>query len=325
MLEDVKSEYHYGSEADLYTFYRLPKALFSIERYKRLSDGAKLLYGLMLDRMGLSIKNGWLDKEKRVYIFFTLEDAQEFLGCGLNKAVKLFAELKEVELIQQQKQGMGRPAIIYVMKFITESKVESASEVEAESDSKSHDFSKAKVLTFENQKSRLLKSKGDDLSKTKCNNTDLNNTEKNETESSDTDSINPSVSPFGDEMEGLDFDQDWFYERIEYDRLREECKDQERLDELVSLLADVLQSKKPTQWVNGEARPIKAVQGQLMKVGPEHILYVLDCMAESTVSVKNMRSYLLTALYNAPLTAGHSVANRMQHDLYGLGSEAGDG
>ena len=70
--------YHYGSEADQYTFYRLPKALFTNERYKDISDGAKILYGLMLDRMGLSLKNGWLDKQERVYIIFTLEDVQEY-------------------------------------------------------------------------------------------------------------------------------------------------------------------------------------------------------------------------------------------------------
>lgn len=52
-------EYYYGHEADQYTFYRLPKAMFTDRRYKRLSDSAKILYGMMLDRMGLSIKNGW--------------------------------------------------------------------------------------------------------------------------------------------------------------------------------------------------------------------------------------------------------------------------
>ena len=85
--------YYYGNEADQYTFYRLPKALFTNERYKDLSDSAKILYGLMLDRMGLSIKNRWLDEQDRVYIIFTLEDVQEFMNCKHEKAVKLFAEL----------------------------------------------------------------------------------------------------------------------------------------------------------------------------------------------------------------------------------------
>ncbi len=66
MREHDASDYYYGSEAEQYSFYRLPKVLFTDPRYKTLSDGAKILYGLMLDRMGLSVKNGWLDEQDRV-------------------------------------------------------------------------------------------------------------------------------------------------------------------------------------------------------------------------------------------------------------------
>jgi hypothetical protein len=112
--------YYHGNEADQYTFYRLPKALFTNPRYKNLSDGAKILYGLMLDRMGLSVKNSWLDEQDRVYIIFTLEHVQEFMNCKHEKAVKLLAELdtsKGVGLIERVKQGQGKPSIIDVRKF----------------------------------------------------------------------------------------------------------------------------------------------------------------------------------------------------------------
>jgi hypothetical protein len=112
--------YYYGNEADQYTFYRLPKALFTNSRYKGLSDGAKILYGLMFDRMGLSMKNGWLDEQNRVYIYFTLEDVQEYMNCQRDKGMKLLAELdtaKGVGLIERVKQGLGKPTIIYVRKF----------------------------------------------------------------------------------------------------------------------------------------------------------------------------------------------------------------
>ena len=85
MIQPQEHDYYYGSEAEQYTFYRFPKALFSNDRYKAMSDSAKILYGLMLDRMGLSLKNGWLDKENRVFIYFTLEDLQEYMNCGHNK------------------------------------------------------------------------------------------------------------------------------------------------------------------------------------------------------------------------------------------------
>ncbi|MCL1862351.1 MAG: replication initiator protein A [Defluviitaleaceae bacterium] len=112
--------YYYGKEADQYTFYRLPKALFTNTRFKSLSDGAKILYGLMLDRMGLSVKNGWIDNQNRVYIIFTLEDVQNHMNCKHDKAIKIFTELdtiKGVGLIERVKQGQGKPAIIYVRKF----------------------------------------------------------------------------------------------------------------------------------------------------------------------------------------------------------------
>lgn len=118
--QSIPHDYYYGCEAEQYTFYRFPKALFTNDRYKGLTDSAKILYGLMLDRMGLSLKNGWLDKQNRVFIYFTLEDLQEYMNCGHNKGVKLMAELDNIGLIERVKQGLGRPAFIYVKRFSTD-------------------------------------------------------------------------------------------------------------------------------------------------------------------------------------------------------------
>ena len=112
--------YYYGYEAEQFSFYRIPKQLISDERFRGVSTDAKLLYGLMLDRMALSLKNGWLDAQGRVYIYFVLEEIQEALCCGHEKAVKLLAELdsaKGIGLIERVKQGQGRPTMIYVKQF----------------------------------------------------------------------------------------------------------------------------------------------------------------------------------------------------------------
>ena len=159
-------DYYYGSEAEQYICYRLPKALFSNSRYKGLSDGAKILYGLLLDRMGLSMKNGWLDNYNRVFIYFTLEDVQEYMNCKQDKGVKLLAELdtvKGVGLIERVKQGQGRPTKIYVKKF----------------------YDAPEVLTSEKPKSALpllpksglRKCRGLDFGKTVTNKTDGNYTD----------------------------------------------------------------------------------------------------------------------------------------------------
>ena len=118
----IPHEYYYADEADQFTFYRLPKALFSNNQYKELSGDAKILYGLMLDRMGLSIKNGWLDDCGKVYIYFTVADVIDYLNCQRDKGMKLLAELDDVHgvgLIERIRQGQGKPAIIYVKKFKT--------------------------------------------------------------------------------------------------------------------------------------------------------------------------------------------------------------
>ena len=112
--------YFNGTDADLFIFYRIPKQLFTNDFFKKLSTDAKVLYGLMLDRMTLSIKNGWFDAENRAYIYFSVEDTMELLNCKKNKAVQTIAELDDqtgIGLIEKKRQGQGKPSVIYVKSF----------------------------------------------------------------------------------------------------------------------------------------------------------------------------------------------------------------
>ena len=123
MDKKMNFKYFYGTEADQFSFYRIPKALFTNECFKDLSSDAKILYGLMLDRMSLSIKNQWFDEENRAYIYFSIEDIMELLNCGRNKAVKSLQELddeKGIGLIEKRRQGFGKVTIIYVKSFVQE-------------------------------------------------------------------------------------------------------------------------------------------------------------------------------------------------------------
>ena len=113
-------DYVSGQQADQFSFYRIPKALFTDEAFGSISTDAKLLYGILLDRMNLSAKNGWLDKEGRVYIIFTVDEVEESLGCGHGKAMKLLAELDgNTGLIERKRQGLGKPNLIFVKNFIS--------------------------------------------------------------------------------------------------------------------------------------------------------------------------------------------------------------
>lgn len=122
-MEKIQFKYFRGNEVDQYSFYRIPKVLFRNNYFKNLSCEAKVLYGLLLDRTSLSIRNRWLDEEDRVYIIFTIEEVSEMLNCGVQKAVKLLKELDcrtGIGLIEKKRLGLGKPNIIYVKNFMTE-------------------------------------------------------------------------------------------------------------------------------------------------------------------------------------------------------------
>ena len=120
-MQEIQFDYFRGMEAEQYTFYRIPKILFTAECFKTISCEAKVLYGLLLDRMSLSIKNRWFDEEDRVYIIFTVEEIAELMNCGTQKAVRLLKELdseKGIGLVEKRRLGLGKPNVIYVKNFM---------------------------------------------------------------------------------------------------------------------------------------------------------------------------------------------------------------
>ena len=149
----VNFSYFYGEESEQFSYFRIPRLLVRSKKFKTLSTEAKLLYGLMLDRMGLSAKHGWYDELGRVYIYYTLDEIQTDLMCGHNKAVRLLAELDTGKdgfgLIERVKQGQGRPAKIYVKKFTT------TDVPEAPLSAPISDFPDSEIQTSQKQTSRL--------------------------------------------------------------------------------------------------------------------------------------------------------------------------
>ena len=132
---DVTFDYFHGYESEQFAFYRIPKVLFTDDYFRNLSSDAKVLYGLMLDRMALSMKNRWIDEENRVYIIFSLEQVMMYMNCGRDKGMKTLAELdtkKGIGLIERVKQGFGKPDVIYVKSFVMKEKPEPVPEPEPE-------------------------------------------------------------------------------------------------------------------------------------------------------------------------------------------------
>ena len=132
-------DYYYGIEADQFAFFRIPKLLMKDESFKGISNTAKLVYGMLLDRMALSMKNGWLDDTGRVYIYYSIDELCEDLNCSKPTVVKLLAELDSVKgigLIEKKKQGFGKPDRIYVKNFIAQNKTEEQEKVKPEIENK---------------------------------------------------------------------------------------------------------------------------------------------------------------------------------------------
>ncbi|WP_300135943.1 replication initiator protein A [uncultured Oscillibacter sp.] len=122
MPEAAISDYFYGDEAEQSIYFRIPRQLITDSRFKHLPTDAKLLYGMLLDRMSLSFKNGWYDGGGRVYIYYTVEEICGDMNCGRDKAMKMLADLdtkKGVGLIRRVRQGQRKPTKLYVKRFTT--------------------------------------------------------------------------------------------------------------------------------------------------------------------------------------------------------------
>ena len=281
--------YFYGQTGELFSFYRIPKALFQEQRFQSLSTDAKTLYGILLDRMSLSAKNGWLDEQNRVFIIFTIEDVKRSLCCADNKATKLLRELEEFGLIERKRRGLGRPSLVYVKNF-------------------SADSSKTRFQNRENHESGGFKSASQDPAKPRCNKTDKNNTEMNETY--------PFNSEETDGMSQREQLEKYFSQSLEVELLLRLCPDDEDIIyQIVDLLVDTCATKRKMLRIAGDDRPAKVVRSRFMKLNADHIKFVLKCLAENSSPIRNMKQYLLASLYNAPTTMQLYYQNQTNHDL----------
>ena len=264
-------DYFYGQSGELFSYFRIPKALFQDCRFRQLSTDARTLYGILLDRMSLSAKNGWLDEQGRVYIIYTVREVQESLCCAEHKAVKLFRELEDIDLIERKRRGLGRPSLIYVKDF-------------------SSGLPKAQVQNCPNSNSGAAESAILVQPKPQANKTDKNKTEWND----------PDPIYSGGIREQL---EDYFYQALEVDLLLRLCPDDEdTIYQIVDLLVDTCSTKRKMLRIAGDDKPAEVVRSRLKKLNADHIRFVLDSLAESTAPVRNMKQYLLAMLYNAPTT-----------------------
>ena len=282
-------DYFYGQAGELFSFFRIPKALFQEQRFQNLSTDAKTLYGILLDRMSLSVKNEWFDKKGRVFIIFTIEDVKRTLRCADNKATRLLRELEGFGLIERKRRGQGKPCLVYVKNFSAESSKESVKNRDND------DSCGSKIACQDPVKSRGIKKKE--------NKAEMNNT-------------NPILSDESEKMKNRELLEEYFSRSLEMDLLlRLYPDDEDTIYQIVDLLVDTCATNRKLLHIAGDDKPAEVVRSRFMKLNADHIRFVLKCLAENSNPIRNMKQYLLASLYNAPTTMQLSYQNQTNHDL----------
>ena len=352
-MQEIQFDYFHGMEAEQYTFYRIPKILFTAECFKTISCEAKVLYGLLLDRMSLSIKNRWFDEEDRVYIIFTVEEIAELMNCGTQKAVRLLKELdseKGIGLVEKRRLGLGKPNVIYVKNFMVKQPEKEEKEPEKPVNTQNcenhnsrvvkttiqecpksqfkndenhnsgmmkttnQEFSESQFQNGENHHSRIVEITKPEYPKSQSNNTDINKTDISETEINQSyPIISGNLKKKRDVMEEMRTYREVIHENIDY-----QYHAREDVDELVELMIEVMMMPEDSMIrIAGTEKPVALVKSRFMKLNYSHIEYVLFCLNRNTTKVGNIKAYLLTALYNAPATINSYYQAEVNHDMYG--------
>lgn len=376
-------DYYYGAQAEQFNFIRIPKSMIVDPMFADLSVNAKLLYGVLLDRMNLSMKNRWFDSENRVYIIYQITEIMEDFNFSKKTAVRYLNELEDFGLVEKKRRGLGLPSLLYVKNFIvlqdhsepddtdfndkteydnlsknmenfvgTEQEtsrgvetytsrsvdMETSKGVEQETLRGAGTYTSGSVDVETSKGVRQVTSRGvkstlqeviekDPLinktnnSNTNMNNTDLSNTKTNNTKESNIILSNPVVKQAIDKMgreEESDFDKykKLVKENIDYDVLIDRHYiEKSIIDGMVNLIVETMISENDYIVISSTKFPKETVKSRFSKLDISHIEYVLECMNHNTTKIKNIKKYLLTALYNAPTTIDSYYKARVQHDM----------
>lgn len=381
-------EYYYGTQADQFNFIRVPKLLMHDVAFTELSVDAKMLYGLLLDRMNLSMKNGWFDDENRVYIIYQITEIMDDMNMARGTAVKYLNELEKFGLVEKKKRGLGLPNIIYVKSFLTQrdcrnlegetepKKDENMAETPINTQKSKNctsrssnirlqevqnlDFKDSKNCTSGSSEIRFqevqdLDPNNTNKSNTNINNNNINNTNSNNTKKNNTEFVNISSYPllgsdnldvtgpkdctnvvqeFGNLVKGIaeqkrpdkmrkddglsEFNDYMKYikEVIDYDALIDRRPlEKSEIDGIVNLIVETIISDNDYIVISSNKFPKEVVKSRFSKLTMSHIEYVLECMNQNTTDIKNIKKYLLAALYNAPTTIDSYYRARVNHDM----------
>ncbi len=291
-------DFYYKNEAEQFTFYRLPKLLFTDDNFKDLPCEAKLIYGLMLDRMGLSVKNNWVDNSNRVYIIFKNDEIAKMINCSVKKVINLLDELENYDLIQTKLLGLGKPNLIYIKNFTTVDDVKNFKE--------SRDIKKDDYINAENG-SYYIDTKVKVEKKPEINVEQITEVK-----------VEKEIKVEQITKEKIENYRKILKENISYDDLvltNEENID--RINEILEIMLETILSKSKYIRIAKNEVATEIVKNILLKVNYSHIEYILLSLSKTTSKITNIKSYLLTTIYNSVLTKENYYSQLVNNDLYG--------
>lgn len=272
-------DYFQDLEGTDFQFFRIPTALIKNKEYKGISTDAKLLYGLLLDRMSLSIRNNWRDEHGHIYIFYTIQATSQDLCCCQEKACKLMSELEHAGLIERRRLGQGKPSRIYVKQLSSE-------------------VGKSEFKNTENTNSTICENRT----------LEVENSESNHTENKQTEYIQTNLSSSWTT-------EDEIKEQLDYSLILEHQPGKRAmLDTIINVIAEAERKASKTLRVGKIDMPKEQVISRLRQLDFTHIEYIFDCMTESSPDIRNIRAYLLTTLYNAPESIDAYYAAKVARD-----------
>lgn len=387
-MTELTFDYYYGVQAEQFAFYRIPRLLIKDPHFKGLSSDAKLLYGLMLDRMTLSMRNHWLDDENRAYIIYSINNVMEDLRCSKPTCIKIMKELDSFGLIERKRKGLGKPDVIYVKNFVV---LEESQEQEESSDvadtfeenesvvsnenitseGKQDEFPEVKDFNFNNEAYDLEMVETEGIFKEKeqiSSNVGVNSGISKKSELPEVKDFNfwneKTLTSGGKESLPLEVknlapnynnnnynNRSYNYINQSYQsnlssQADQACKDEidtigntdayiqqikknldydfymtndvaymdkDLLKELFVIICDVVCTKSETIKISGYVYSCDYVRSKFLRLTSNHVMYVMDCIKNTTTKIANIKAYLLVALFNAPSTIDHYYQQEVRH------------
>ena len=360
----MEFNYYYGAEAEQFSFIRIPKVMLTEEKFSSLSLASKILYGVLLDRMSLSVKNGWLDEEQRVFIIFKIEEIQELLGFSKKKSIEYLGELEAFGLVEKKRRGLGLPSILYIKSFMTASSEHGTSRgveidtsvsekigsISDENEAEGVDeacFSEGKVViaALKSTENSRFQGKTIKSSEESCvRSVDLgtsggventlqevsiselqevplltplkNNTNINKTYMSNTESNLIESGASDGELDEMESYSQLIKSNIEYDYLLQRYPyEKELVEGIFELILEMVLRKGEQIVISSGTYPAELVRSKFLKINYGHVEYVISCLQSNTTKVKNIKKYLLAALFNAPSTISGYYTAEVNHDM----------